>query len=139
MQRNWNFLRLTILLMLAFTLQACGAANAIKKAETTEQRAYAAYGEFTIVEEQAAKLVSSGQLDNRSIAAIGRADEAAKNVADPMIELTLEVTAIRREFEEGGGTGQERYISAANNLNGWVTRLIPLIANLQSAKEGAEQ
>lgn len=139
MNPKWNFLRLQFLLIFVLALQACGAANAIKKAETAEQRAYAAYGEFTIVEEQAAKLVSSGQLDNRSIAAIGRADEAAKQVADPMIELTLEVTAIRREYEEGGGTGQERFISATNNLNGWVERLIPLIANLQSAKEGAEQ
>lgn len=139
MNRKLNFIRLHLLIVIALALQACASANAIKKAETTEQRAYAAYGEFTIVEEQAAKLVSSGRIGNRAVAAIGRADAAAKKVADPMIELTLEVTEIRREFEAGGANGQERFVSAANNLNGWVERLIPLIANLQSAKEGASQ
>ena len=137
MTPKWNFLRLQFLLIIVLALQACGAANAIKRAETVEQRAYAAYGEFTIVSEQAAKLVSSGQLDNRSIIAIGRAEEAAKKVADPLIELTLEFATVRAEFE-AGGTGQDRFISAMNNLNGWVERLLPLVANLQSAKKGAQ-
>jgi len=134
-----SLIRLQVLLVIALALQACGAANAVARAETTEQRAYAAYGEFTIVEEQAAKLVSSGQLDDRTVMAIGRADEAAKKVADPMIELTLEVTAIRSEYEEGGKDAESRFISAANELNGWVERLLPLVVNLQSATRREEQ
>ncbi len=138
MTPKYNSLRLQFLLVIVLALQACGAANAIKRAETVEQKAYASYGEFVIVSEQAAKLVSSGQLDNRSIIAIGRAEEAAKEVADPLIELTVEFEAVRAEFE-AGGVGQDRFISAMNNLNSWAERLVPLVANLQSAKEGAEQ
>ncbi len=139
MLKTIRSIQLLSLLAVMFALQACGTASAYARAETIEQKAYAKYGEFTIISEQAAKLVSSGKLDNRSIIAIGRAEEAAKKVADPLIELTLEVTAIRREYDEGGETGQERFISAANNLTNWVTRLAPLVTNLQSAKEGAEQ
>jgi len=138
MTPKYNFLRFQFLLVIVLALQACGAANAVKRAETVEQKAYAAYGEFVIVSEQAAKLVSSGQLDNRSIIAIGRAEEAAKEVADPLIELTVEFEAIRKEYL-AGGTGEIRFISTMNNLNNWVERLLPLVANLQSVKEGAEQ
>jgi len=138
MTPKWNFIRLQFLLIFVLALQACGAANAVKRAETVEQKAYAAYGEFVIVSEQAAKLVSSGRLDNRSIIAIGLAEEAAKEVADPLIELTVEFEAIRSEYI-AGGTGERRFISAMNNLNNWVERLLPLVANLQSAKEGADR
>jgi len=133
-----NYVRMYLLIATMFLLQACGSANAIKQAETVEQRAYAAYGQFTIVEEQAAKLVSSGVLTNSQVIAIGRADEAAKKVADPMIELTLEFEQIRAEYESGG-VGEVRFVNAMSNLNGWVERLLPLIANLQSAKKGAER
>jgi hypothetical protein len=91
-----------------------------------------------IIEEQAAQLVSSGQIPNSAVQAIGRADAAVKPVADSLLDATLEFTVIRVEFEEGGGTGEERYVRAMNELNGWIERLRPLIANLITAVKGAE-
>jgi hypothetical protein len=132
---KWNFLRLQFLVLVALALQACGTANAIKQAETVEQKAYAAYGTFVIAQEQAAKAVSSGDLPNNVVIAIGRAEERAKPVADATVDATLEVESIRAEVE-ASGEGETRLISAINNLNAYVSRLLPLIANLKSAAGG---
>lgn len=126
------------LLVILFALQACAGANPISKAETTEQRAFATYGTFVIIEEQAAKLVSSGSIPNSAIRAIGRADAQVKPVADSLLDATLEFTVIRVEFE-AGGSGEEKFVRAMNELNGWVERARPLIANLISAVQGADQ
>lgn len=126
------------LLVILFALQACAGVNPISKAETTEQRAFATYGTFVIIEEQAAKLVSSGSIPNSAIRAIGRADAQVKPVADSLLDATLEFTVIRVEFE-AGGSGEEKFVRAMNELNGWVERARPLIANLISAVQGADQ
>ena len=125
------------LLAIVFALQACAGSNPIAKAETTEQRAFATYGTFVIIEEQAAKLVSSGQLSDSAVRAIARADAQVKSVADSLLNATLEFTVIRAEFE-AGETGEERFVRAMNELNSWVERARPLIANLITAVRGAE-
>jgi len=125
------------LLAIMLLLQACAGANPIAKAETTEQRAFATYGTFVIIEEQAAKLVSSGQISDSAVRAIARADSQVKSVADSLLDATLEFTVIRAEFE-AGGTGEEQFVRAMNELNSWVERARPLIANLISAVQGAE-
>jgi hypothetical protein len=125
-------------LLLLIGLQGCASSNPLAQAETVEQKAYAAYGSFVIAEEQAAKLVSSGQLTNNQIIAIGRADERAKAVVDDLIAAVLEFEEIQDEFKRFG-TGEQRYINAMNSLNNWTERLVPLINNLLSAVQGAEQ
>ena len=122
-------------LLLIVGLQGCASSNPIARAETVEQKAFAAYGSFVIAQEQAAKLVSSGQLSNNAIINIGRAEERAKEVADSLIPAVLEFQEIRAEFE-AGGTGESRYISAMNNLNNWAERLLPLVNNLLAAAKG---
>ena len=125
------------LLAIMLLLQACAGANPIAKAETTEQRAFATYGTFVIIEEQAAKLISSGQIPDSAVRAIARADAQIKPVADSLLDATLEFTVIRAEYE-ASGTGEERFVRAMNELNGWVERARPLIANLIAAVKGAE-
>ena len=125
------------LLAIIFALQACAGSNPIAAAETTEQRAFATYGTFVIIEEQAAKLVSSGQISDSAVRAIARADAQVKSVADSLLDATLEFAVIRAEFE-AGGTGEEQFVRAMNELNSWVERARPLIANLISAVQGAE-
>jgi len=126
------------LLVMMLVLQACAASNPIARADTVEQKAYATYGTFVIIEEQAAKLVSSGRLPRSAVIAIGQADERAKPVADSLLDATLEFTVIKAEYE-ANGEGQDRFVAAMNGLNGWVSRAQPLIANLISAVKGAEQ
>jgi hypothetical protein len=111
--------------------------NPLSRAETVEQKAFAAYGTFVIVEEQAAKLVASGQLSANTVQAIAEADARAKPVADSLVDATLEFAAIKAEFE-AGGTGEEQFVSAMNNLNSWIERVLPLITNLKSAVSQGE-
>lgn len=125
------------LLVIMLALQACGSSSPLARAETTEQRAFATYGTFVIIEEQAAKLVSSGAIPDSAVRAIGRADAQAKPVADSLLDATLEFTVIKVEYE-AGGTGEEKFVRAMNELNGWVERARPLIANLIAAVRGAE-
>ncbi len=138
MPYTWNHVRTSYLIVVMLALQACAIADPIERAETTEQRAFATYGTFVIVEEQAAKLVSSGSIPDSAVRAIGRADAQAKPVADSLLDATLEFTVIRAEYE-ASGTGEERFVRVMNELNGWVERARPLIANLISAVKGADQ
>ena len=125
-------------LLLLIGLQGCASSNPLAQAETVEQKAYAAYGSFVIAEEQAAKLISSGQLNNSQTIAIGRADERAKAVVDDLLVAVLEFEDIKAEFEEFG-TGEQRYVNAMNSLNNWTERLVPLISNLLASVRGAQQ
>ena len=127
------------LLAIMVVLGACAQSNPLARAETIEQKAFATYGTFVIFEEQAAKLVTSGVLPRSAIVRIGDADARAKDIADDLLAATLEFAEIRAEYLAGGGTGEERYISAMNNLNNWTERALPLINNLVSAVQGAKQ
>lgn len=126
------------LLVIMFALQACTASNPITRAETAEQKAYATYGTFVIFEEQAAKLVSSGQLPRSTVVAIGDADRRAKPIADSLLDATLKFTEIREEYE-ASGTGETRFIAATKELNGWVEQALPLINNLVAAVRGSNE
>jgi len=134
--RQLKQLEALLLLVVMLALQACGTANPLARAETAEQKAYAAYGTFVIIEEQAAKLVSSGEIPRSAVVQIGDADARAKPVADSLLDAVLEYQSIQAEFE-AGGVGQDRLIAAANNLDNWVTRLTPLVNNLAAAVKGA--
>ena len=50
-------------------------------------------------------------------------------------EATLEVESIREEVQEFG-SGEARLTAAIANLNSYINRLLPLIANLKSAAGG---
>ena len=130
--------QLIYLLAILLVLQACVASNPMAQAETAEQRAYAAYGTFVILEEQVAKLISSGKLSRSSVIAIGHADSLAKPVADSLIAATLEFQEIRKKYE-ANETGEEKYIAAMNSLNQWTEQFLPLVNNLISAAKGAQE
>lgn len=125
------------ILLLMVGMQGCGTANPIARAETVEQKAYATYGTFVIFEEQAAKLVSSGQIPDSAVRAIAAADLRAKPVADSLLTAVQEFEEIRAEFQSGE-TGEARYVAAINNLDDWIERALPLIDNLVAAVKGAK-
>lgn len=126
------------LLAIMLLLQACAASNPVAKAETIEQRAFATYGTFVIIEEQAAKLVSSGQIPDSAVRAIARADSQIKSVADALLDTALEFVVIRAQYE-AGATTEEKFVRAMNELNGWIERARPLIATLIAAVNEAKE
>lgn len=72
---------LVSLCLLALT--ACGA-NPYKDADTIQQKGYATYGTFVIVEEQAAALVQDPAVSGVVKLALRRADAKGKPIADAL-------------------------------------------------------
>lgn len=125
-------------LLWAFALAGCQGANPIKAAETNEQRAYAAYGTFVIVQEKAADLVEQPNIPRGVKLRIIGAEERAKPVADSLLDAYTEFLIVKAEFD-AGQTSEERFVIAANSLDNWVTQLVPLLNELIRNVRGAEE
>ena len=124
-------------LLWLFALAGCQSANPIGAAETSEQRAYAAYGTFVIAQETAADLVEQQNIPRGVRLRIIQAEERAKPVADSLLDAYTEFLIVKAEFD-AGDTSEQRLIVASNNLDGWITQLAPLIAELFRNIKGAE-
>lgn len=123
--------------ILSLALQACASVNPIAQAETTEQRAYAVYGTYVIMQEQAAVLVSSGDLPNSAVLAIADADERAQPVLDSLLLTYREYLSVKAEFDAGRAE-QGTLLTVLENVNSWIERAVPLVNNLTAAVEGAQ-
>lgn len=130
--RNWFSIVLVALL-----LQACSSFNPVKKADTAEQRAYALYGTFVILEEQAANLIDTGTLSNNAVIAIANADNRAKPAADSLQDAIAQYEQIKAQFASGQTTRDQVDI-AATNLEGWIDEASPLIETFRKTVEGAK-
>lgn len=135
-QNLWAFAVLMWLAPLMF-LSGCQSTNPIGAAETAEQRAYAAYGTFVIFQEKAADLVEQPELSRGLKLRIINAEEAAKPVAESLLDAYTELLAVRAQFD-AGQTTEEKVVIASNNLNSWITRLAPLVNELIRNIKGAE-
>jgi hypothetical protein len=124
------------IMVAVLAVYACSIINPVSKAETTEQRAYAAYGTFVIFEEKAVELVESGTLPDDIALAIIDADERAKGVADSLLDATWEFIKVRDQLA-AGETTQEQLDIAVANLDSWINRAVPLINGLGTAVTGA--
>ena len=128
--------QLMLLLVWVAALQACAFQAPVSVAQTPEQKAYAAYGTFVIFEEKAAELVTGNTLSDDVKLRIIEADEAAKPVADNLLETIEELGRIGDQVA-AGETGEEQYLIVVNSLNSWVEQLVPLVNNLIAAVKGA--
>ncbi len=82
--------------------------NAVAAADTVEQRAFALYGSFVVVEEQAAVLVRNKAIPKGIRKAIQAADAKAKPLADRVRSLAVQLNAARMAYNadplgENGG------------------------------------
>lgn len=136
-----------MLLMLAviLSLQACGAANPLARAETVEQKAYASYGSFVIAKEQVAKAIQSGELSDDVVLRVAAADRVVTPVADQGLELIDKLETIREEYENCTAavevdceTTGDRLLAALSNLNRWILEVDPLITQLRNAAAGGQ-
>ena len=134
MKRNYQT---AWLLLIMVALAGCKGANPIAAAETSEQRAYAAYGTFVIMQEKAVDLARNETLSRSVRLGIINAEERAKPVADSLLGAINEYEAIRAQLD-AGTTTEDQMVIASNNLNNWVSRLIPLTTQLIAAVQGAD-
>jgi hypothetical protein len=125
------------LMLWLFALAGCQTANPLAAAETSEQRAFAAYGTFVILQETAADLVEDPAIPRGAKLRIIQAEERAKPVADSLLDAYTAFLIVRAEFD-AGETSQERLASASRELDGWITKLAPLINEIIRNIKGAQ-
>ncbi len=127
-----------VLIVATAAMSACGSLNPLARAQTVEQKAYAAYGQFLIVEEQAAAIVQEPSVPASAKQAVARADTVAKPVADKLLAAVLAVGQVRDDIAAGKSTEEKLLISTAN-LQRWYDEVLPLVRDLASAVKGARQ
>jgi hypothetical protein len=121
--------------VLAATLVACGTLNPLSHAQTVEQKAYALYGEFVVVEEQEAQAVNSPQVSASIKQQVLAIDTRAKSAADSLLDAAKAVRDIRDQIAKGTSTDQQLVIATAS-LQKWYDDLSPKLAALAAAVKG---
>lgn len=81
-------------------------------AETPEQKAFALYGEFTILEEEVAELLQIGVPQDVGAALI-KADSVAKPAADLLLESAVSVSQYRAQLADTGDPDTNDKLNAA--------------------------
>ncbi len=125
------------LMLWLFALAGCQTANPIAAAETPEQRAFAAYGTFVILQETAADLAEDPAIPRGAKLRIIQAEERAKPVADSLLDAYTAFLIVKAEFD-AGETSEQRFAIASKELNDWVTDLAPLMNELIRNIKGAQ-
>lgn len=124
------------LILIAAVVAGCSTLSPLKAAETAEQRAFAAYGTFVVYQELAVDIMRDPQVPDSVKLRIQRAEGQAKPVADSLLDTALEVSSIRRQFDEGRATDSALLV-AVQMLDESLERLAPLINNLVAAVRDA--
>lgn len=128
-----------VLLVFVLALSACEGCTNLKGpsevAETSEQQAYALYGQFVIAEEAAAGIVEDPGTPQEVRETIAQADAIAKDVADDLLAASRSVMRIRAEIAAGKST-EEKLNLAIINLDKWVAEAKPKIQALVSSLSG---
>lgn len=119
----------------ALGLEGC-AGNPLKEAQTVQQKAYAIYGTFVIIEEQGAHLVQDPAVPQGVKSAIRSADAAASPLFDTGLDLALQIESIRQDVA-AGKTTEDKLLIASANLDRWITEAVPKLAALAAAVRGA--
>jgi hypothetical protein len=136
MKSNRNLVAATLMVVASFVLSACGTLNPLAHAQTVEQKAYGLYGEFVVVEEQAAVAVQAAEVPASVRHSIAVADEAAKPVADQLLKSAAIVKGIREDLA-AGHTTEDKLVIATADLRRWYTELSGQLSQLAAALKGA--
>jgi len=136
MKVKFNQFAATLLVAAVAALSACGTLNPLSHAQTLQQKAYAQYGVFVVIEEQAAAIVQEPTVPASAKQAVARADAVAKPVADKLLAAILAVDQIREDIR-AGRTTEDKLVIATANLQKWYDEVVPLLNDLVAAVKGA--
>lgn len=118
-------------------LGGCGTvqeANAVATADTLEQRAFALYGTFVVLEEQAAVLVRDKHLPKEARKAIQRADKIAKPLADRLRGLAVQLNAARMAYNAAASSeGGARILALTQSIGATLAAFEPALRDLRGA------
>lgn len=119
----------------AFALHGC-ASNPVAAANTLDQKAYAIYGTFVIVEEQGAKLVSDPTTPAAIKAAIRSTDARAKPTADALTTALHQYDTAVASVKAGGPGTAGALSTAQANLTTWIAQASTDVNALVAAVKG---
>lgn len=126
---------LVVLLTLGVVFIGGCAGNPIKAAETAEQKAFAAYGLFVVLEERAADVMGDPAVPDSVKTRIQRIDARLKPMADSVRKTVALAQEVREEVAEGQGTEAKLQV-ITREINSWLTRFLPLLDDFKSAVRG---
>lgn len=108
------------------------ASNPVASAQTVEQKAYAVYGTFVVMEESAAALKQDPNVITSVKQALVSADAKAKPSADALLQSLRDYEMASDALKAGRSTSDQLSIATAN-LNAWITRATADVNALVSA------
>ena len=125
--------------LVAIALLAGCVTSPVQVAQTTEQKAYALYGTFVIVEDQAVKLTApSSALTPAVKAPIINAVQKAQPVVDSMLAATQKAESAKADFD-AKKIDTPAFQIVVDNLGNWVSQAEPLVLSLVTAVKGAQK
>jgi len=128
-----------IWIALVVVLVAACANNPVRVAQTTEQKAYALYGTFVIVEEQAVKLtLPTSNLNQQAKASIINAVQRAQPAIDTMLSGLEKAQKAKADFD-AQRIDKPAFQVVVDNLGNWVQQAEPLVLSLTTAVKGVQQ
>lgn len=134
--RNLRAFMLGVAVISVVALLGGCAALPMAKAKTLEQKAYAAYGTFVIVQEQVVELTSdASSLSPNAQLALINAVESAQPTVDALIVALAEYQTARFDFERDR-IEKGAFAAVVENLDNWVTRATPIVRGLVTDAEG---
>lgn len=122
------------------TLPGCASVteiSAVAQAETTQQRAFALYGTFVVLEERAADMIADRSIPKTVRQRIQQLDKITKPAADLVFDLASQLNTARRTLGAPGGATSDKVAALATQLSGAINTLAPRVSALVAAVEGA--
>jgi len=126
--------------MFAFTLVTVSCIpgckmNPVSTAQTLDQKAYAVYGTFVVMEESAAGLKRDPNVAPQVKLKLVAADARAKPSADALLRALRDYDAATLALKAGDGTASQLSIATAN-LNTWIAQATADVDALVTAVHG---
>lgn len=122
-------------------LPACGAiteVSAVAQAETLEQRAFALYGTFVVLEERAADIVEDRRVPVETRKRIQDLDKITKPAADIVLNAAKQLAEARTAYQHSTGTA-DKVAALSTSLAGALATLQPRITAFVQLIEGVKR
>jgi hypothetical protein len=128
--RAFAALSLVMLAVLGTALTAC-TVNPVSRAETAEQRVYAVYGSYVILEEQIADLVEGESTPDGVRRRLISGVERTRPVVESMVSAYHEYQTVLAQYQENR-TSEAQLTFALDNMAEWVQRAEGFLTNLRT-------
>lgn len=123
-----------ILCSLVFVALVGCASNPFQSAKTTEQKAFATYGTFVVMEELGASLMNNPQVSTSVKRAIQRVDAKASPASAQGLKIVFEYVNIKNDLN----ASPDKKAAAAANLTKWYNDSKPLVDCLSKIISGGD-